>query len=69
MPDLRALDYDAIRADPKPLVGFSDITYLHLEIWQNCRVPGVHDCLAGRQSTETVLHLLTSPQSTANSPS
>ncbi|MGW6118312.1 S66 peptidase family protein [Nocardia sp. NPDC055165] len=59
---LDGLDYDAIRADPKPLVGFSDITYLHLAIWQNCRVPGVHGCLAGRRSTETVHHLLTSPR-------
>lgn len=26
------LDFDAARADPKPLVGFSDITYLHLAL-------------------------------------
>ncbi|WP_202807991.1 S66 peptidase family protein [Nocardia nova] len=57
------LDYDAIRADPKPLVGFSDITYLHLAIWQRCRVPGVHGCLVGPHAIETVHHLLTGPES------
>ncbi|WP_055495754.1 LD-carboxypeptidase [Streptomyces sp. TP-A0356] len=27
------LDIDALRRDPKPLVGFSDITHLHLALW------------------------------------
>ncbi|GAA1585017.1 hypothetical protein GCM10009789_43360 [Kribbella sancticallisti] len=27
------LDYDAVRRDPKPLIGFSDITVLHLALW------------------------------------
>lgn len=30
-----------MRADPKPLVGFSDITNLHLALWRHCRVAGV----------------------------
>ncbi len=29
------LDFDAMRADPKPLVGFSDITILHLALSGN----------------------------------
>lgn len=33
------LDLDAARADPKPLVGFSDITYLHLAL-HTAGVPG-----------------------------
>ena len=33
------LDIEAARADPKPLVGFSDITYLHLAL-QRAGVPG-----------------------------
>jgi muramoyltetrapeptide carboxypeptidase len=36
------LDFDAARRDPKPLVGFSDITILHMELWQRCRAVGFH---------------------------
>ena len=36
------IDFAAMRADPKPLVGFSEITILHLSIWQQCAVPGIH---------------------------
>lgn len=36
------LDFDAARRDPKPLVGFSDITALHLALWQRCRIVGIH---------------------------
>jgi muramoyltetrapeptide carboxypeptidase len=59
---LDGLDFDAIRADPKPLVGFSDITYLHLAIWRQCRVPGIHGCLVGPNATATVRQLLTSTE-------
>lgn len=59
---LDGLDYDAIRADPKPLVGFSDITYLHLAIWHHARVPGIHGCLVGHRATRTVRRLLTSTE-------
>jgi len=59
---LDRLNYDAIRADPKPLVGFSDITYLHLAIWQHCRVPGIHGCLVGHHAIRTTRHLLTSTE-------
>src|SRR4051794_22378181 len=31
------LDTDAVVRDPKPLVGFSDITHLHLFLWARCR--------------------------------
>jgi muramoyltetrapeptide carboxypeptidase len=34
------LDFAALRADPKPLIGFSEITILHLAMWSNARVPG-----------------------------
>lgn len=61
---LDGLDYDAIRADPKPLVGFSDITYLHLAIWQRCRVPGIHGCLVGRRAIKTSRELLTESKTT-----
>ncbi|WP_406238472.1 LD-carboxypeptidase [Nocardia sp. NBC_01009] len=59
---LDGLDFAAIRADPKPLIGFSDITYLHLAIWRHCRVPGIHGCLVGHQAIRTVRQLLTSTE-------
>ncbi len=52
------IDFDAVRADPKPLLGFSDITYLHLALWREARLPGVHGCLTGRQSVATAHSLL-----------
>ena len=33
------IDFDAARADPKPVIGFSDITYLHAALWRACRLP------------------------------
>jgi muramoyltetrapeptide carboxypeptidase len=39
------LDFDAVRRDPKFLVGYSDISILHLSLWKHCRVIGVHGAL------------------------
>lgn len=36
------LDFAAIRRDPKFVVGFSDITALHLSLIGNCRLAGIH---------------------------
>ncbi|MFK3781729.1 LD-carboxypeptidase [Agrobacterium sp. NPDC089420] len=36
------LDFAAMRANPKVLIGFSEITILHLAIWKQCSVPGIH---------------------------
>jgi muramoyltetrapeptide carboxypeptidase len=36
------LDLAAVRADPKLVVGFSDITALQLALWQAARLPTVH---------------------------
>ena len=33
------LDYTSIPKNPKPLVGYSDITTLQLALWQKCRLP------------------------------
>lgn len=52
------IDVDAVRADPKPLVGFSDVTYLHLALWHRCRLTAIHGCLAGDRATATVRRLL-----------
>jgi muramoyltetrapeptide carboxypeptidase len=52
------LDVAAVLADPKPVVGFSDITSLHLALWSRCRVASIHGCLAGEQATAAVRQLL-----------
>jgi muramoyltetrapeptide carboxypeptidase len=46
------LDFAAVRRDPKFLVGFSDITVLHLKLWRECRVAGVHGALMPDASGE-----------------
>ena len=53
-----ALDFDAVRRDPKPLVGFSDITFLHLALWHHCRSNSIHGALAGPTARATVRQLL-----------
>jgi muramoyltetrapeptide carboxypeptidase len=40
------IDFDAVRRDPKPLVGFSDITFLHLALFRHCRLATFHGPLA-----------------------
>jgi len=39
------LAFDRIRLDPKPLIGFSDITLLHLVLLRECAAIGVHGAL------------------------
>jgi muramoyltetrapeptide carboxypeptidase len=36
------IDFAAARRDPKLLVGFSDLTILHLALWKHCGVAGLH---------------------------
>jgi muramoyltetrapeptide carboxypeptidase len=54
------LDFSALAADPKLLIGFSEITILHLAIWKNCRLPGIHgapwDDRFGAESAASFLH-------------
>ena len=52
------IDFDAVRADPKPLVGFSDITNLHVALWTHTRLATVHGCFAGPNATAGVRDLL-----------
>jgi len=42
-----ALDFAAALGDPKPLIGYSDITILHLALWRQCRLAGFHGPHAG----------------------
>jgi muramoyltetrapeptide carboxypeptidase len=37
-----ALDTEALRFDPKPVIGFSDITHVHLALWARCRLASLH---------------------------
>jgi muramoyltetrapeptide carboxypeptidase len=36
------LDFAAARRHPKLLIGFSEITILHLALWDRCRIAGLH---------------------------
>ncbi|ONI80000.1 LD-carboxypeptidase [Actinosynnema sp. ALI-1.44] len=56
------IDFDAVRADPKPVVGFSDITNVHLALWRHCRLAGIHGFLAGRRSAAATRSLLMSSE-------
>lgn len=40
------VDIDALRADPKVLVGYSDITALH-DVWRAAGVPSLHGAIGG----------------------
>jgi muramoyltetrapeptide carboxypeptidase len=42
------LDYEVIEADPKLVVGFSDITALHLALWRRIRLVTVHGPVAAQ---------------------
>ncbi len=52
------LDFEAVRRDPKFLIGFSDITILHLNLWKKCSLVGIHGALinghSGRESDENM---------------
>ncbi|WP_163572370.1 S66 peptidase family protein [Fodinicola feengrottensis] len=53
------LDFAAIRADPKPLVGMSDITNLHIALWRHCRLATIHAWPAGDRAIASLHQLLT----------
>jgi muramoyltetrapeptide carboxypeptidase len=56
------IDFDAVRADPKPVVGFSDITNIHLALWANTGLATVHGSLAGPTARSGARRLLTRPE-------
>jgi len=49
---LKQVDWPALRADPKLLIGFSDVTALLVAAWQRCGLVAVHGQFVAR------LHLL-----------
>jgi muramoyltetrapeptide carboxypeptidase len=65
------LDLDAVRRDPKPLIGFSDITTLHLVRWKACRAIGLYGPMMawdqqwyGREGAESLRAALMDRKST-----
>jgi len=54
------MDFAALAADPKFLIGSSEITILHLAVWEHCRIPGIHgapwDQSFGAGSAASFLH-------------
>ena len=62
------VDFDVVRTDPKFLVGFSDITMLHLSLVKRCGLIGIHGSLvteensdAGQESNEALRAALMQP--------
>ncbi|WBQ02165.1 S66 peptidase family protein [Kribbella sp. CA-293567] len=53
------IDFEAARRDPKPVVGFSDITNIHLALWQHSRVVGLHGMVFGVTGEATRRALMT----------
>ncbi len=48
------IDFESVRRDPKPLIGFSDVTIMHMALWKFCRLGGVHG-YAGAEAASQVL--------------
>jgi muramoyltetrapeptide carboxypeptidase len=58
---VEGMDFAAMRVNPKPLIGFSDITVLQLALWERCRVTTIHgpgvnwdDSRTGPESAEAL---------------
>ena len=51
------LDFAAARNDPKFLVGFSDITILHMSLWRHSKVVGLHGALYVDETSDAEPHL------------
>lgn len=64
---LAHVDFDAVRRDPKLLIGFSDITALHGALWTKARLATVHGPVAGQLElgglfASTIRHALMSTE-------
>ena len=60
---VQGVDIDALRADPKPLLGYSDITALH-QVWHAAGVPALHGAIAGKHSDHVRRLLMDSAETT-----
>ncbi len=66
---LDLLDYDLIRKHPKPLIGYSDITALHVALYQEAGLISFHGQVAGGDMTEfTLRHIGTTLMDVRKSP-
>lgn len=52
---VQQLDFDAVRRDPKLVVGFSDITAIHGALWQHARLATIHGPVASQLARGGVL--------------
>ena len=52
------IDFDAVLADPKPVVGFSDITSIHLALQRHCGLAAIHGSLFGVTCQPAIRQLL-----------
>jgi muramoyltetrapeptide carboxypeptidase len=50
------IDFAAVRADPKPVIGFSDITNLHLALYAATGLATVHGCVGTGGRTDESAH-------------
>jgi len=57
------IDFAAVHNDPKPLVGFSDITSMHLSLYSQCQLGNIHGTLFGNKAQACVKKLLMSTDS------
>ncbi len=55
---LPAIDYDLIRQNPKILIGYSDITALHLAIGKICRLVTYHGPVSSSKPTSYTIDML-----------
>jgi len=55
---LHLLDMDLIRNHPKPLIGYSDITALHIALYQRARLVSFHGQVGGGDMTEFTLRYI-----------
>ena len=54
------INFSSVRSDPKPLIGFSDITSMHLSLLKHCQLGCIHGCLWGSKAQVSVKQLLMS---------
>jgi len=57
------INFSSVRSDPKPLIGFSDITNLHLVLQKHCKLGGIHGCPWGNKARRSIKQLLMSTDS------
>jgi muramoyltetrapeptide carboxypeptidase len=48
------VDASAAQRDPKPIVGIDDVTHLHLALWRQCRLAGIHGTLTPESKADAL---------------